>query len=469
MATSIYTDNVITYGVSSENSQHSFLDKLSFTSLIAIMLLVSIPYGGAEPWWESLFQSAIMLLTALWAIRYTFNKAKLPSELPVFVPLILVVVLAVIQTLPLNSSYPWVSISYDPFATLLSTLKILSLISLMMLVSVHVSTKRRMQILIYSLVLIGVISAVFGLTRKLTLLNQTRIMTQYFPDVSGFAQFINYNHFGFLAEMTLGLLLGLMHFSKKRIVQIVTIALIALVWSSILLSNSRAAVLVSIVQFLLCITLYLRRLSFNNRQSEMIFNNSWLTYIITSLFMRIVLVAAMVVISLIGIFTLGGETLLSRFETMGNEISSSEATDRATLYRREIWSATAGVIKENILFGAGFGALQGALPRHHDDPGYLIVDTAHNDYLELLAVGGIMGGLLFIWFVIGFWKRITIQLNDSDSFQYARSMGALIGISGVAIHSIVDFGLHIMINAAVLACLIVIATKKKFDDELESL
>ena len=39
-------------------------------------------------------------------------------------------------------------------------------------------------------------------------------------------------------------------------------------------------------------------------------------------------------------------------------------------------------------------------------------------------------------------------------------MGALVGIFGVAIHSFVDFGLHMTINALVLFVLIVIAVYK---------
>jgi hypothetical protein len=39
-------------------------------------------------------------------------------------------------------------------------------------------------------------------------------------------------------------------------------------------------------------------------------------------------------------------------------------------------------------------------------------------------------------------------------------MGALIGIFGVAVHSLVDFGLHVTINALVLTALVVIATAR---------
>jgi len=42
----------------------------------------------------------------------------------------------------------------------------------------------------------------------------------------------------------------------------------------------------------------------------------------------------------------------------------------------------------------------------------------------------------------------------------AACLGAAIGIAGVAVHSLVDFGLHAIVNALVFTTLIVIATSK---------
>jgi len=39
-------------------------------------------------------------------------------------------------------------------------------------------------------------------------------------------------------------------------------------------------------------------------------------------------------------------------------------------------------------------------------------------------------------------------------------LGAVLGITGIAAHSLVDFGLHIMTNAVVFIVLIMIATSR---------
>ena len=85
---------------------------------------------------------------------------------------------------------------------------------------------------------------------------------------------------------------------------------------------------------------------------------------------------------------------------------------------------------------------------------------AHNDYLELLASGGLMGVGIGIWFVVAVLRRTRHNLRSTNRFRRSACFGATIGIIGVAVHSLVDFGLHMMVNALILTTLIVIATSK---------
>jgi hypothetical protein len=49
-------------------------------------------------------------------------------------------------------------------------------------------------------------------------------------------------------------------------------------------------------------------------------------------------------------------------------------------------------------------------------------------------------------------------LRSSDPFRRSACLGALVGLFGVAVHSLVDFGLHITANALIFTSLVVIAT-----------
>ena len=106
------------------------------------------------------------------------------------------------------------------------------------------------------------------------------------------------------------------------------------------------------------------------------------------------------------------------------------------------------------------GAYWIAVPAFHDAAGTMTPQEAHNDYLELLASGGLVGFALGAWFVVVVVMRTRQNLASPNQFRRAVCFGATIGIVGVAIHSLVDFGLHTIVNALVFTTLIVIATSK---------
>ena len=100
------------------------------------------------------------------------------------------------------------------------------------------------------------------------------------------------------------------------------------------------------------------------------------------------------------------------------------------------------------------------MPLFHEASGASTPQQAHNDYLELLASGGILGAGLLIWFVIALLKQVKQSVDATEGFQRAVSLGAIIGLVGVGVHSIVDFGLHITINALVFVVLVAILSLK---------
>ena len=131
----------------------------------------------------------------------------------------------------------------------------------------------------------------------------------------------------------------------------------------------------------------------------------------------------------------------------------------AGVRRREVWSATWQLIKAHPLTGSGFGAYGVAITKFHDGSGRWTPEAAHNDYLELLASGGLAGVGLVVWFGFIFIKRARRQLFSAGPLRRAACLGALIGIFGVMAHNVVDFGLHVTANAVMFIALVVIATR----------
>ncbi|MEP6902203.1 MAG: hypothetical protein ABJA66_10665, partial [Actinomycetota bacterium] len=86
---------------------------------------------------------------------------------------------------------------------------------------------------------------------------------------------------------------------------------------------------------------------------------------------------------------------------------------------------------------------------------------AHNDYLELAASGGIIALALAVWFLLRFCILVKKRFAEpSDFFSTAVRIGAVCGISGVALHSFFDFGLQITANILFFAALLFLAVHK---------
>ncbi|PYS84238.1 MAG: hypothetical protein DMF70_05660 [Acidobacteria bacterium] len=118
------------------------------------------------------------------------------------------------------------------------------------------------------------------------------------------------------------------------------------------------------------------------------------------------------------------------------------------------------MFKAHPITGAGFGGYGAEVPLFHQASGRLTPQQAHNDYLEVLASGGIAGVALLIWFAVVTVRQARDALSATDGFQRAVASGAIIALVGVAVHSMVDFGLHITANSLVFVALLAILSLK---------
>jgi O-antigen ligase len=153
-----------------------------------------------------------------------------------------------------------------------------------------------------------------------------------------------------------------------------------------------------------------------------------------------------------GTLWIGGDRLVSRFEPGGGE------RDPAAVSRKEIWQATWEMTKAHPIAGVGMGGYWVAIPGYHKASGTLVPQEAHNDYLELLASGGIIAAAIGIWFCAVLFWRTRRSLRSPSRFRRAASFGAVLGIVGAGVHSLFDFGLHMIVNSLIFITLIVVAT-----------
>jgi O-antigen ligase len=269
----------------------------------------------------------------------------------------------------------------------------------------------------------------------------------------GYAQFINPNHFALLMEMAFGLLLGIVLGSNtKREGLLVYGALLLIVWTALVLANSRGGLLTMMTQIVAAGLLYTVVVPASKASGA----RRKVSTAPRTLPARILLLVVLLLGVVAGTLWIGGDRLASRFEDLSGGINPAET--RLGGSRNEIWRATWLMFKANPLTGVGLGGYWAAITEYHDASGSLTPQEAHNDYLELLASGGLVGALLGGWFLLILAKRIKTNIQSKNPYRRGARYGALVGIIGVLTHSLFDFGLHMLVNALVFAALIVIAT-----------
>jgi O-antigen ligase len=449
------------------------LSRINFSVVLFIIVLVTVPYGTVDAWSEALFESAIFGLTILWIVDGWVTQSKWVKPHRLLLPLFALVALALLQSLPVWSSAGgpvlagasvYRAASLDPFESWRFALKLLAIALALGLLLNYVSSFSRVRTLAYVVVGVALASALLGF-----LLHESPQLTwlltggRLAPGRS-YAQFENRNHFAFLMEMGIGLVLGLA-FGQLSVAKRFVLCLLGLaLWGSVLLTHSRGGVVsvaAETVFFLLLFSSYRFVLVGRNGQQVGVRQRSF-----GRSMSRLGLAALLLAVVCGSVIMIGGSETINRFEETPAEFTARETAPLKTL-RPQIWRATVTMIRDNPLIGVGFAAYSVAIPRYLDASGKQPLNQAHNDYLELLASGGVVGGILGAWFLVIFVKQVKTE-GQPDRDQWALKCGALAGLFAVAVHSLFDFGLHVTINALVGVTLIVIAVRSRDDEGVTS-
>jgi len=443
---------------------------LAFAGLLALFLITAIPYGTAEAWWKAFFVCATFALGILWLIEGYLANAGITAGWSIILPPAALVLFSFLQTLAIGDGQingipvpGWRTISVDPYETRFFALQLAALVMCGLLLFRYLSTARRLRIVINMIIAVAVASAIFGVVRQ---------TTQHSPGFGlpllqlqqGYGQFINRNHFAFLMEMALGLALGMViGGGVKRDQVLLYLAALIPVWTALVLCSSRGGLIAMLAEVVVAAFLFSGFVSSRRAAAEANLDrkSGKLLLVLKSSPVRIGLFVVLILGIVLGTLYLGGEPLASRIEQSRTELSGDNAELHVGVKRDETWAMTLKMFAAHPVLGVGMGAYWVAVPAFHDASGLLTPQEAHNDYLELLASGGVVGFAIGVWFLIAVAKKARANLGSSDRLRRAACMGALIGIAGVAVHSLVDFGLHILVNALVFTTLIVIATSEQ--------
>ena len=423
------------------------LGRIAFGWVGLILMLSAIPYGSAEFWWKSFFICCLFAGAVVGLIEAYRQNSWATAGGAVILPATVLAAFAFLQTISFGSTV----ISADPFATRFFVLQLIALIIAATLLYRYANTESRLRSLAQMVIAIAVISAIYGILRQTTQRELGFGLPLLRVD-QGYGQFINKNHFAFLMEMGLGLALGLvLGGGVKRERGLMYLGALLPIWTALVLCNSRGGLLAMMAQVLSAALIFptLHARPGNEPKLVKLFRY-WPA--------RMLLLAVLLFGLSFGTLWMGGDRLSTRLEQSGQDFDAAAAESRQNVSRGQIWRATWSMFNAHPVMGVGLAGYWVAIPTFHDASGAMTPQEAHNDYLELLASGGVVGFAIGVWLMVAILRRTKQNVMEGKGFRRAIAFGAALAMVGVAVHSLVDFGLHVFVNALAFTAVIVIGT-----------
>ena len=127
--------------------------------------------------------------------------------------------------------------------------------------------------------------------------------------------------------------------------------------------------------------------------------------------------------------------------------------------RVEAWRDTLAIARDFPFFGVGLGSYARAMLVYQTGDRQLMYAQAHNDYLQLVAEGGllvVLPAIVLLVTVIGTIRR-RLQSSEDDVLTFWIRRGAVAGLLGIAAQSLMEFSLQMPGNAVLFVILLAIA------------
>jgi O-antigen ligase len=127
--------------------------------------------------------------------------------------------------------------------------------------------------------------------------------------------------------------------------------------------------------------------------------------------------------------------------------------------RVQIVKDSVRMIAARPVLGWGLGTFPVVYPSFRSFYTDFFVNAAHNDYVQIAVETGIAGFALVCGSIVMFY-RVALQrvANWRTDLRSAMTLAAIVGVTGIFIHSLSDFNLQIPANAALFFALAALAT-----------
>ena len=454
------TATYITYRI-----RHTLASRFAFLIVCLAIILSALAYGTVHYWALAVFFLGGVTILILWLIDSWNLGAFRISRNVLQLPLIGMFLLGLFQLLPLRHpedvgthSIPLVSsLSFDPYSTRFILVQTAALAIYFAAVLVFTDTPKRLRLLVRTIGVFGFFLAIFGLTQSFTSPDKIYWLREL-PQSQAFGPFINRHHFAGYMELALALPLGLVFTGaiekEKKFIYLFAAGLMAV---ALIMTNSRGGIISLLAELIFLVaTMGLRRHRHKKKRDAEARPPRF-----RSAAMKAGLALALIVALFGGVVLLGGEDALTR-------VVGSVNTDDPTTGRAHFWSVTVDIIKTHPWIGTGLGAFGVVYTGYDSRNGMYRLEQAHNDYLQTLSDGGIVGAILGLFFIVNLFRMGFTRRESRDDFRRGVATGAMAGCFAVLVHSFFDFTLHTPANALLFLVLAALATMNGRVEDVQS-
>jgi O-antigen ligase len=433
--------------------RHTLASRFAFLVICAGIVMSALAYGTVHYWALGLFNLGGLTLLVLWVLdAWRLGNFRV-SRNALQLPLLGALVLGLIQLLPFRdvsadaalANGVSSTLSFDPYSTRLVLVQLATLLIYFSATLVFIDTPHRLHVMVRTIMIFGFFLAIFGLTQSFT--SPTKVYwIRELNQSTAFGPFINRHHFAGYMELTIALPLGLLFAGavdkEKRILYGFVAGLMGV---ALVMTASRGGIisLIAEVIFFAIVTAIFRKHTEERHRR---------TNRLKSVAVRGGLAVALLVTLFIGVLALGGEMSINRL------IVDSVNTNDPTTGRAHFWSVTLQIIKAHPLLGTGLGAFGVVYTRFDSRNGLFRLEQAHNDYLQVLSDGGIIGAAIALAFVALLFYKGFVRARSRDDFRRGVALASLGGCFAVLVHSFFDFTLHTTSNALLFLVLAALAT-----------
>jgi O-antigen ligase len=395
-------------------------------SLAGLLMFTVIAFGGRERWPLFILQAGSAVLFAFWWLNQLRTAQVNIRWNPLFAPMLGFGAVLCFQLIPGTTAY-W-------HAVYVQSLQFFSYGIVCFLLVQTLTRNRQVRKLGTALTIFGASIAFFSVLQNLA--SPTKLYWLQASQFGGrvYGPYVNHNHYAGLMEMLvpIPLVFAFTRFAHQR-ERWMAASAAAFMGATIFLSGSRGGMIAFVTEIAVFVFFV-----FRERQQKSV----------------AVLLSAFVVILLGVIAWSGGREVKERIATLAPSKDSELSGDIRLQIDHDVFK----MFRERPLLGWGEGTFAEVYPEFRSFYTDALVNAAHNDYLQVLAETGIIGFAIVIWFLFVSIRPALRKVQKwTSNLNGAVSLAGILGITGILIHSFVDFNLQIPANAVLFYSLCTLA------------